>query len=218
MSVDLDGDDERTHLTSEWATEFAVSPDGRWIGWTERFNAYVAPFVAAGRPIAVSADGKALPQARVTRDAGDWLSWSGDSQRLQWSLGPELFTRDLNQAFTFVEGAPDELPKPDERGINIGFTADADKPQGRMALTGARLITMNGTEVIENGVVIVDGNRIEAIGPAASTPSRRAFRSWTWRARPSCPASSTATGTGRWARTRSSRSRAGSTMRRWPSG
>ena len=170
ISVDLNGEDERTHLTSEWASEFAVSPDGRWIGWTERFNAYVAPFVAAGRPINVSPDGKSLPQARVTRDAGEWLSWSGDSRRLQWSLGPELFTRDLNQSFTFVDGAPDELPRPDEHGINLGFSVPTDRPEGRMALTGARLITMNGTEVIEDGVVIVDGNRIEAIGPAASTP------------------------------------------------
>ncbi len=170
ISVNLDGDDQRTHLTSEWANEFAVSPDGNWIGWTERFNAYVAPFVQAGRPITVSAEGKSLPQARVTRDAGEWLSWSGDSRRLQWSSGPELFTRDLNQAFTFVDGAPEELPKPDEAGINLGFAAQADVPAGRMALTGARLITMNGAEVIENGVVIVNGNRIEAIGPAASTP------------------------------------------------
>ena len=170
ISVDLDGDDERTHLTSEWASEFAVSPDGNWIGWTERFNAYVAPFVAAGRPITVSAEGKSLPQAQVTRDAGEWLSWSGDSRRLQWSLGPQLFTRDLNQAFTFVDGAPEELPKPDETGINLGFTARTDRPEGRMALTGARLITMNGAEVIENGVVILDGNRIEAIGAAATTP------------------------------------------------
>ena len=170
ISVNLDGGDERTHLTSEWASEFAISPDGNWVGWTERFNAYVAPFVMAGRPVAISAEGKSLPQARVTRDAGEWLSWSGDSQRLQWSLGPQLFTRDLNQAFTFVEGAPDELPAPDETGINLGFSAQADRPEGRMALTGARLITMNGTEVIENGVIIVDGNRIEAIGPAASTP------------------------------------------------
>lgn len=170
ISVDQNGHDERTHLTSEWATEFALSPDGRWIGWTERFNAYVAPFVAAGRPIAMSVDGKSLPQARVTRDAGEWLSWSGDSRRLQWSLGPELFTRDLNQAFTFVDGAPDELPKPDEHGVNLGFSVPTDRPEGRMALTGARLITMNGTQVIENGVVIVNGNRIEAIGPAASTP------------------------------------------------
>lgn len=170
ISVDLNGQERRTHLTSEWAAEFAVSPDGRWIGWTERFNAYVAPFVAAGRPVTVSADGKSLPQARVTRDAGEWLSWSGDSRRLQWSLGPELFTRDLNQAFTFVEGAPEDLPKPDEHGINLGFSVPTDKPEGRIALTGARLITMNGQEVIENGVVVIDGNRIEAIGPAASTP------------------------------------------------
>ncbi|GLS02396.1 bifunctional TolB-family protein/amidohydrolase [Brevundimonas denitrificans] len=169
ISVNLDGEDERTHLTSEWASEFAVSPDGNWIGWTERFNAYVAPFVAAGRPITISADGKSLPQARVTRDAGDWLSWSGDSRRLQWSLGPELFTRDLNQAFTFVDGAPDELPAPDERGINLGFTAQADVPEGRMALTGARIITMNGAEVIENGVIVIEGNRIVAIGPLAAT-------------------------------------------------
>ena len=170
ISVDLNGQDERTHLTSEWASEFAVSPDGHWIGWTERFNAYVAPFVAAGRPITVSADGKSLPQARVTRDSGEWLNWSGDSRRLHWSQGPELFTRDLNQAFAFVDGAPEDLPEPDEHGINLGFSVQADRPEGRMALTGARLITLNGDEVIENGVVIVDGNRIEAIGPAASTP------------------------------------------------
>ncbi|GAA0640437.1 amidohydrolase family protein [Brevundimonas lenta] len=170
VSVDLNGQDKRTHLTSEWASEFAVSPDGRWLGWTERFNAYVAPFAVTGRPITVGADGKSLPQARVTRDAGEWLSWSGDSHRLQWSLGPELFSRDLNQAFTFVDGAPAELPRPDERGINLGFSVAADKPEGRIALTGARLITMNGEQVIENGVIIIDGNRIEAIGPAASTP------------------------------------------------
>ena len=169
FSVDLDGDDARTHLRSEWAAEFALSPDGNWVGWTERFNAYVAPFVAAGRPVTISAEGKSLPQARVTRDAGEWLSWSGDSRRLQWSLGPELFTRDLNQSFAFVEGAPEELPTPDERGINLGFTVPADVPEGRIALTGARLITMNGDEVIENGIVVIDGNRIETIGSLAST-------------------------------------------------
>ena len=168
-SVDLNGQDERTHLTSEFASEFAISPDEHWVAWTERFNAYVAPFVATGRPVAVAAKGEALPQTRVTRDAGEWLHWSGDSQRLQWSLGPEFFSRDLNRSFAFVEGAPTELPKPDEHGINIGFKATADKPTGRLVLTGARIITMKGDEVIEDGVVVVNENRIEAIGPRAST-------------------------------------------------
>lgn len=167
-SVDLEGDDERTHLTSEWAAEFAVSPDERFIGWTERFNAYVAPFARTGRAVSIGAEGKALPQTRVSRDAGEWLHWSGDSSRLQWSLGSQLFQRDLNQTFAFVEGAPDELPKPTETGIEIGFSQAADVPTGTLVLAGARLITMAGDQVIEDGVVVVEGNRITAIGPRAS--------------------------------------------------
>ena len=169
QSVDLNGQTPRTHLTSEFASEFSISPDEHWVAWTERFNAYVAPFVATGRPVALAAKGDAVPQARVTRDAGEWLHWSGDSRRLQWSLGPEFFSRDLNQSFAFVEGAPAELPKPAEHGINIGFTATADKPGGRLVLSGGRVITMNGDQVIEDAVVVVNENRIEAIGPRGST-------------------------------------------------
>jgi len=168
-SVDLNGQTPRTHLTSEFASEFSISPDEHWVAWTERFNAYVAPFVATGRPVALAAKGDAVPQARVTRDAGEWLHWSGDSRRLQWSLGPEFFSRDLNESFAFVEGAPAELPKPAEHGINIGFTATADKPGGRLVLSGGRVITMNGDQVIEDAVVVVNENRIEAIGPRGST-------------------------------------------------
>ncbi|CAN5442434.1 amidohydrolase family protein [soil metagenome] len=167
-SVDLNGHDERTHLTSEWAADFEVSPDEHWVAWTERFNAYVAPFVATGRAVVVGSKGDALPQTRVTRDAGNWLQWSGDSTKLTWAVGPEYFSRSLSDSFAFVDGAPAELPKPAEHGLNIGFTATADKPTGRLVLTGARIVTMNGDQVIENGVIVVNENRIESIGPAGS--------------------------------------------------
>jgi len=167
-SVDLDGDDERTHLTNQWAAEFAISPDERFIGWTERFNAYVTPFVRTGRAVAVSADSKALPQTRVTRDAGEWLHWSGDSSRLNWSLGSQLYQRDLNQTFRFAEGAPEDLPEPAEAGIEIGFSQPTDRPEGTLVLTGARIIPMTGDQVIESGVIVVEGNRIAAIGPAGA--------------------------------------------------
>lgn len=163
-SAELDGGDQRVHLTSANAGEFAIAPDEKWVAWTERFNAYVAPLVFTGKPVELGPDSKALPVTRVTRDAGEWLHWSGDSKRLWWSLGPELYSRDVKDAFAFVDGAPKDLPKAPESGIKLGFSQPYDAPTGKTALVGARIITMKGDEVIEDGVIVLNGNRIEAIG------------------------------------------------------
>ncbi|MBT8272670.1 MAG: amidohydrolase family protein, partial [Bacteroidia bacterium] len=60
-----------------------------------------------------------------------------------------------------------------EEGVLIKVTAKTDKPSGIIAFTGARIITMEGDKVIENGTLIVNENRIQALGPAAevSIPS-----------------------------------------------
>ncbi len=112
---------------------------------------------------------KSLPLRQVSRDAGEYIHWSGDSSRLWWSLGPELFSRDIADAFLFAEGSPETLPDPPESGLPIGFTAETDVPSGSIALLGARVVTMRGDEVIEDGAVIVEGNRITAVGPRATT-------------------------------------------------
>ncbi len=169
-SIDLDGSDVRTHLTSDEATDFQVSPDEKWIAFTEGFNAYVAPFVDGAKSLKVGPKEKSLPLRKVSRDAGDYVHWSGDSRRLHWSLGPELFTRELRESFAFAEGAPEVLPKEAESGRNIGFEQAADMPTGVVAFTGARLITMRGDEVIEDGTIVVRGDRIIAAGPRASVP------------------------------------------------
>jgi imidazolonepropionase-like amidohydrolase/Tol biopolymer transport system component len=168
-SLDLDGSDERTHLQSEWANDFQVSPDGRWVSFIERFHVYVAPFVQTGQPVEIGPKTKAIPLTRVTRDAGYWMHWSGDSKTLHWALGPELFSLDLKNAFTFLEGAPEKLPDPPAHGTPIGFQAKADVPTGTVAVVGARIVSMQGDEVIEDGTVVFSGNRIRAVGPRAST-------------------------------------------------
>jgi len=173
-SVEIDGSDERTHVISAFATDFAISPDEKWLAWTEKFNARITPFVRTGKTIDIAPDMKALPSATVSRDAGEYIHWSGDAKRLYWSLGPELFSRDLKDAFAFLAegGAAGSQPAtPPEKGTNIAFSRPYDVPTGKLALTGARIVTMRGDEVIENGTIVIDRNRIVVVGADVSVPA-----------------------------------------------
>jgi imidazolonepropionase-like amidohydrolase/Tol biopolymer transport system component len=163
-SIELDGSDERTHAKTDAAVEFRVSPDGRWLAWAERYKVLLAPFFATGKTLELGPKASAGPVASVARDAGENLRWSGDSKRLHWSLGPELFTRDLADSFAFFEGAPEKLPEPVAEGVDLSFAVDAERPAGTLALVGARLVTMNGDEVIDDGVIVVERDRIVAVG------------------------------------------------------
>jgi Tol biopolymer transport system component/imidazolonepropionase-like amidohydrolase len=170
-SVDLDGHEERTHLQGAEANEFSVSPDGRWVAFTQHQNAFVAPFPITGRKVEIGKDGKAFPVRQVSSRAGEFLHWSADAETLHWSHASTLYSRDLNDAFAFLDGAPEELPEPLESGRDLSFTVAADVPDGTIAITGGRVITMrdadNSEEIIENGVVLVKGNRITAVGRAS---------------------------------------------------
>ncbi|MFP2927411.1 amidohydrolase family protein [Pyxidicoccus sp. 3LG] len=164
-SIGLDASQERTHLTSAEATELRVSPDEQWVAFRENFNAFITPFPRGAKSASVGPDAKALPVSRVSKDAGEFLHWAGDSKSLHWALGPQLFTRELKQAFRFMDGAPEKLPEAPEKGVDLSFQVKTDVPEGTLALVGGRVITMKGDEVLEQGVVVVRGNRIVAVGP-----------------------------------------------------
>lgn len=168
--------DEIVHFQSDNASQIVPSPDGKWVAFAERWHAYVAAFPRTGRTVDLSPSGGAFPAARISRDAGMYLHWSGDSRRVYWALGPELFARDLSRTFTFLDR---NLEKPDDaesRGTPIGFSVQSDVPDGSIALVGARIITAAAPNrgqadgVIENGTIVIDGNRISAIGPAGAVP------------------------------------------------
>jgi len=162
-SVSVTGADTYTHLKATNAAEFALSPDEQFIGWTERYQAYVMPFARSGRSIDVAAEGKALPQSRISADAGDYLHWSGDSSTLYWTQGADLFARRLN-ATSFDAAKTGAVPPVS----HLGFASAAPHATGMLALTGARIVTMNGDQVIEDGTILINGNRISAVGPTAS--------------------------------------------------
>ncbi len=144
---------------SEMAAEFRVSPDSNWLAINEAYNAYVMPFPAVGKVVDVSPEQKQFPIVRLSEHAGYNLSWRADSGHLAWSLGANLSSTAISSA----------LFEPDHEPVvtttHISFSQASARPTGIRALIGGRLITMNGNQVIENGTLILDGNRIVAIGP-----------------------------------------------------
>lgn len=173
VSMKLDGTDEREHFTSDWATRYAVSPDGAWVAFIERFNVHVAPFVDTGRSVKVSPGGTAVPMAKATSKAGEWVQFSGDSKKLHWSLGPTLYTRKLADTFSFLHG-DNKLPDDAIDETPIGFKARYDRPGGAVVLTGGRVVTMNAkNEIIEDGAVVIEGNRITQVGKASDVITPR---------------------------------------------
>ena len=150
------------------------SPDGKWVAFAERYHAFIAAFPHSGRTVDLGPKVSAFPVTQVSRDAGMYLHWSGDSRALHWSLGPELYTRDLSKTFTFVEQARRRSAGParDQGRDRSASQRRATMPEGTVALEGARIITMNAQAprggVIENGTIVVRGNRIVAVGPSGA--------------------------------------------------
>jgi imidazolonepropionase-like amidohydrolase len=171
LSFDLAGADEIVHFASENATEIVPSPDGRWVAFTERYRAYVAAFPRSGRTITLGPDVDGFPVEQVSENAGLYLHWSGDSRALHWTLGPEYFSRDVSETFTFASGGRTEAAAPEAAGLSIGFNQASDVPTGTVAFVGARIVPLTAESgedggVIEDGTIVVTGNRITDIGPA----------------------------------------------------
>ena len=166
-SIDLNGANERTHYTSTYVTQFTPSPDGKWMAFTELFNVYVTPMITVGSPLELSATNKAIPLTKITKDGGTYIHWSNDSQKLLWTLGDKYFSKDIKSAFSFDEAGVQAALKPDTVGLPLGLKLKSDRPNGLIALTGARIITMKGDEVIEEGTILVENNKIIAVGKSS---------------------------------------------------
>lgn len=166
-SVNLDGTEQREHYTSSWATDYVVSPDEKSIAFVERFNVYLAPFLKTGGTVSVGPNASNLPVAKVSQQAGEWIHFAGDSNSLFWSLGPQLFSIELDAAYQALASGDDNAEAAETvTTLPIGFKAKHAQPDGQTALVGGRIVTMNGDEIIDDGTILIEGNRIVAIGPS----------------------------------------------------
>lgn len=165
VSTDLSGEKERIHASSKLGQSFNISPDGKHITFRENYNLYVMPALSGPQNVAAGPKAKALPVKKASTNGATYPSWSNDGARLHWTLGPTLFSADVDAIMKDGTDAAAESAK-------IAPTHTAAKPTGKVALTNARIITMTDRDggVIENGTIILDGDRISQIGADIAVP------------------------------------------------
>lgn len=171
VSTDLHGQDKRTHANGELVSDYEISPDGRTLAFRQNYDAYVTPLMPGGQDVSLGTKSGALPVTRVSGSGADFMHWSNGGAKLHWSRGATLFSADLASLFTNAP-ADDKAPKfaPPTDGVSLAMTQAAAKHKGTVVITGARIVTMAGNDggIIDNGAIVIEGDRITAVGPLAS--------------------------------------------------
>ncbi|WP_411767930.1 amidohydrolase family protein [Winogradskyella sp. A3E31] len=156
-SVNLEGHDERTLVKSKHGNRILPSPDGNWVAFIHLHKVYMAPMPSAGQTLDLTDTSKFVPVTQLSKDAGINLHWSPNSKKIHWTLGNQYFSAEASEDTKLIE-----------ESIKINLNVETDKPTGRIALKGARIITMEGDEIIENGTIVIHENKIEKIGNSSS--------------------------------------------------
>jgi len=117
----------------------------------------------------------AFPARKLTTIGAEFPVWSTDGRSVHWALGNAYFTHERASATAAATSDPADReaggggPEPGDapyrpEAVRVAIEAPRDLPRGTAALVGGRIITMEGTEVISDGVVVIRDNRIEAVG------------------------------------------------------
>lgn len=169
VSTDLNGEAKRVHASGDLVTAYQVAPDGQSFAFRQNYEGFVMPLMPGAQEVSVDGKGGPLPVVRVSSGGADWLHWSGT--RLNWSMGPTLYSVTAPTLFASAPRA-DDAPKfkAPTSGVSLAMEVTADRPSGSVVLSGARVVTMADAEggIIDDGVVVVTNGRIAAVGKRGS--------------------------------------------------
>jgi len=108
-------------------------------------------------------DSAQMPVRKLTDIGGEFPAWGADGRTVHWSIGNAFVTYRLDRAEADTTYRAEE--------VRVRVSGQRDVPQGTAVLRGARVITMRGTDVIENADVVIRNRRIASVGPSGSAPA-----------------------------------------------
>ncbi|WP_445666619.1 amidohydrolase family protein [Fodinibius sp. AD559] len=174
----------------EEASVILMSPEGDQVLAQVNNDLYTATVPVTGETPSInvgSPDDASFPASKLTDVGGQFPAWGWDSNTAHWSIGNGHFMYNLqdaaqqernqkkydrqneeeNEGDKNGNGDEEDPDRPDDyepEELSIELQAPRDIPQGTLVLRGARIITMDGMEIIENADLVITDNRIEAVG------------------------------------------------------
>ena len=189
-SIRWDGTDEQFHvrITGKSPAGGGGGARASWIKMAPKGDQALAavvndlfvvtvPQVGSEAPTISVANPKnaAFPAKQLTDIGGQFPAWSWDAQKVHWAIGNAHVTWDFkaekafNESASSTKGEEQEDKKeaakeyePTEHRVIV--KAQRDIPEGSLLLRNARVITMNGDQVLENTDILIENNRIKQVG------------------------------------------------------
>jgi Tol biopolymer transport system component len=194
VSMRFDGTDRRTHLAvtgktayspqePEPAEQINLSPDGRWAlaRVTTQLYLLAMPQFGGDAP-KVSVHEPSVPLKKLTDIGADYSAWADGGKTITWAVGASFFRLPFDSVIFPPLKSEDEdkaedkekaeaekkaqKPKPDE--VAVAIEQPRHRPRGTVVLSGAKVVTMRGDEVIAEGDIVVTDHRIVAVGRKGS--------------------------------------------------
>jgi Tol biopolymer transport system component len=178
ISVRYDGTDRRTYLKvvgsrpggkPEPARDVRMSPgEGEALALVRNQLYLIRVPEVGGKAPTVNVDKPSVGSKKLTDVGADYFGWADGGKTITWGLGASFF-REAAASVSFEDPAK---PQPVSAFQEIPVTIEAARaiPHGTIVLRGAKVITMHGDDVIENGDVVVTDNRIAGVGKRGSVP------------------------------------------------
>lgn len=162
--IGTDGAGERTLFVFPHAVDAVPSPDLQWMAVREYHRSFIVPFEprSGDEPATVSPYDGLGDAIRVDSEDGGYMVWSEDGGTLGWTRGTGFYEKTVEE---IVAGATTA------RRTELAIEYEVDRLSGVVALTNARVVTMDAARtVVDSATVVVDGGRIAAVGPDVEVP------------------------------------------------
>src|SRR5690606_25742130 len=133
------------------STTSLMHPTGRYVAVIKFGDLHLLTCQPYGKP----GRARACSEKRITTEGAWDPKWQMNGKVLEWSFGNTYHSMPLSALIATSEGVPrihdglQSLSSPLE--VPLDFRVPYPRGHGVLALTGAKIITMRGDEVIENG-------------------------------------------------------------------